>query len=176
MITSDVCEPHSVSLADAMSIHDTGDLFELIKKKIGVKIPAVLLFMTFQYFGISQAKCNDFFKNIGPLTSETAHKWASTFLLNDFDELIMEGRGGKHVSSFYDVFSDIEAFELARFIDDEFYRLTGIKKGSNDGLIRSVESCRLDLRKWVLGSNLIHNDPTSKVMNDRMWSNIERNF
>ena len=53
MITSDVCEPHSVSLADAMSIHDTGDLFELIKKKIGVKIPAVLLFMTFQYFGIS---------------------------------------------------------------------------------------------------------------------------
>ena len=33
--------------------------------------------------------------------------------------------------------------------------LTGIKKDSNDSLIRSVKSCRLDLRRWGarFGSN-----------------------
>ncbi|CAF4222987.1 unnamed protein product, partial [Rotaria sordida] len=78
-----------------------------------------------------------------------------------------EGRGGKRTSSFYDIFPDIEslakaysvrrctakaadfdAFELSKFIDDQFYILTRIKKNVNDPLIRSVESCRLGLRRW----------------------------
>ncbi|CAF5000107.1 unnamed protein product, partial [Rotaria socialis] len=69
--------------------------------------------------------------------------------------------------SFYDVFPDIEllakdyaiqrcaakaadfdAFELANFIDEKFYVLTAINKNPDDSLIRSVQSCRLDLRRW----------------------------
>lgn len=85
MMTSDVCETHSVSFADEMTVYDIGDLFELVKKKMGVKIPTVLLFMALQYFGVSWVKCNEFFKNIGASTAETAHKWANVFLLNNFD-------------------------------------------------------------------------------------------
>ena len=69
-------------------------------------------------------------------------------------------------SSFYDVFPDIDlsaksysirrcaakaadfdAFELAKFIDEQFYKLTNIKKDPNDSLVRSVKPCRLDLRR-----------------------------
>jgi hypothetical protein len=41
-----------------------------------------------------------------------------------------------------------DAFELATFIDNQFYSLTGIKKDPEDALIRSVQSYRLDLRRW----------------------------
>ena len=70
-------------------------------------------------------------------------------------------------SSFCDIFPDIDlsaksycirrcaakaaefdAFELAKFIDKQFYKLTSIKKDPEDSLIRSVKSCRLDLRRW----------------------------
>ena len=44
--------------------------------------------------------------------------------------------------------ADFDAFELAKFIDKQFYKLTGIKKDPNNSLIRSVRSCRLDLRRW----------------------------
>ncbi|CAF4994978.1 unnamed protein product [Rotaria sp. Silwood1] len=123
--------------------------------------------MTLRHFGISWVKCDDFFKEIGALRATTANRWANTFLSGSFDKFINEGRGGKHISSFYDVFPDIEllaknysvqrcaakaadfdAFELAKFIDEQFYMLTSIKKDSNDSLIRSVKSCRLDLRRW----------------------------
>ncbi|CAF4154706.1 unnamed protein product [Rotaria sordida] len=156
-----------IRLVDKMKIDDIGDLFELIKDKIGLKFITVLLYMTLRHFGISWVKCDDFFKEIGALRATTANKWANTFLSGSFDKFINEGRGGKHIPSFYDVFPDIEllaknysvqrcaakaadfdAFELAKFIDEQFYMLTSIKKDSNDSLIRSVKSCRLDLRRW----------------------------
>ena len=157
----------SVGLADTMNIDDIGDLFELIKDKVGSKLVTVLIYMILRHFGINWIGCDDFLKKIGGLTTETANKWANIFVSGSFNELISEGRGGKHIPSFYDVFPDIElsaknysvqrcaakaadfdAFELARFIDEEFYMSTGIKKDSNDSLIRSVRSCRLDLRRW----------------------------
>jgi hypothetical protein len=123
--------------------------------------------MTLRYFEVKWIKCDDFFKVIGALTTRTAHKWAVAFLSGDFDEFISEGRGGKHIPSFYDVFPDIEllakgyslercaakaadfdAFELAKFINEQFYILNDIQKDPDDPLIRSVKSCRLDLRRW----------------------------
>ena len=44
--------------------------------------------------------------------------------------------------------ADFDAFELAKFIDEQFYMLSCIKKELNDSLIRSVKYCRLDLRRW----------------------------
>ena len=41
--------------------------------------------------------------------------------------------------------ADVDTFELAKFIDEQFYMLTGIKNELDDLLIRSVKSGRLDL-------------------------------
>ncbi|CAF1532325.1 unnamed protein product, partial [Rotaria sp. Silwood1] len=156
-----------IRFADKMKIDDIGDLFELIKDKIDLKIVTVLLYMTLRHFGISWVKCDDFLKKIGALTTKTANKWANIFLSGSLENFLAEGRGGKHIPSFYDVFPDIElsaknysvqrcaakaadfdAFELAKFIDEQFYMITDIKKDPNDSLIRTVQSCRLDLRRW----------------------------
>ncbi|CAF1569727.1 unnamed protein product [Didymodactylos carnosus] len=151
-VTSDAYdEAEFIRFADKMKIDDIGDLFELIKDKIGLKLSSVLLYMTLRYFGISWLKCDDFFKKIGGLKTETANKWATIFLSGSFNAFISEGRGGKQIPSFYDVFPDIEssaknysvqrcaakaadfdAFELAKFIDEQFYTLTGIKKDFDD--------------------------------------------
>ncbi|CAF3880279.1 unnamed protein product [Rotaria sordida] len=156
-----------IHFANKIKINDIGDLFGLIKDKIGLKIVTVLLYMTLRHFGISWIKYDDFLKKIDALTTKTANKWTNIFLSGSFDEFISEGRGGKHILSFYDVFPDIEllaknysvqrcgakaadfdAFELEKFIDEQFYMITDIKKDPNNSLIRSVQSCRLDLRRW----------------------------
>ena len=80
-----------------------------------------------------------------------------------FDE---QGGGGKHCSSFYDMFpeskteakvfafescsqksADFTTLDMANFIDTKSYEITQTAKVS-DTLVRSVESCRLDLRRW----------------------------
>ncbi|CAF1448968.1 unnamed protein product [Didymodactylos carnosus] len=85
-----------------------------------------------------------------------------------YEEFSTDLRGGKHTDSFYDMFPDIEpdekafviqacsqksgefkALDLAQFIDDTYYELTGIKKQNGDDLIRSERSCRLDVRTWA---------------------------
>ncbi|CAF4933425.1 unnamed protein product, partial [Rotaria socialis] len=73
---------------------------------------------------------------------------------------------GKRGDSFYDIYPELEeearafaviecnkkaasftAYELAQFIDNRYYEINDIQK--NDlKLVRSVESCRLDLRRW----------------------------
>ena len=77
-----------------------------------------------------------------------------------------DGRGGKYTDSFYDVFPELEtegrafaigdcsqraatftASDLAHFIDTRFYELTQTIK-TNNQLVRSEKSCRLDLHRW----------------------------
>jgi hypothetical protein len=43
---------------------------------------------------------------------------------------------------------DFTAGHLANFIDNSFYQVSATTKEACDGLIRSVESCRSDLRRW----------------------------
>ena len=155
-----------IRFIDKCDVDGIGELLELINDEIGLRLVSVLLYMSLRYFGIKYDTCNEFFKAIGELTSKTAQKWFNVFLCGDFDEFISEGRGGKHIPSFYNVFPDTEllardyaiqrcgakpadfdAFELANFIDEKFYMLTGIDKNPKDSLIRSVQSCRLDLRR-----------------------------
>ncbi|CAF1525964.1 unnamed protein product [Adineta steineri] len=166
-ITQDEDNDEFLRFTDKLEVDDIGDIFELIKDKTGLKLPTVLLYMTLRYFDIKWLECDEFFKKIGALTIKTASKWANIFLSSSFDEFISEDRGGRHVSSFYDAFPDIElsaksysvercaakaasfdAFQLAKFINEQFYILTSSKQDSNDSLIRSVQSCRLDLRRW----------------------------
>ncbi|CAF4915151.1 unnamed protein product, partial [Rotaria magnacalcarata] len=75
-------------------------------------------------------------------------------------------RGGKRGDSFWDCYPDLEleakqfvyqecskteatftVETLARFIDQRFYELNNLKK-IDQQLVRSVESCRLDLRRF----------------------------
>ncbi|CAF1256310.1 unnamed protein product [Rotaria magnacalcarata] len=143
-----------------MKIDDIGDLFELIKDKIGLKFSSVLLYMTLRYFGINWLKCDDFFKTVGASTTKTVDKWASIFLSGNYNEFVSEGRGGKQIPNFYDVFPDIEtsaknysvqqcaakaadfdAFELAKFIDEQFYMLTDLGEEQDiDYIERSVSA------------------------------------
>ncbi|CAF1309414.1 unnamed protein product [Adineta ricciae] len=104
--------------------------------------------------------------NIGAYRAKAAHHWAKAFLLDETESFYDDGRGGRHSESFYDVFPELETeakafaiescsrksadftvLDLANFIDTKFYELTQIAK-SSDVLIRSVEACRLDLRRW----------------------------
>ena len=55
----------SVGLADTMNIDDIGDLFELIKDKVGSKLVTVLIYMILRHFGINWIGCDDFLKKIG---------------------------------------------------------------------------------------------------------------
>jgi hypothetical protein len=122
------------------------------------------------------------------IAGETSHKWTDLFINGDFEEFDSENRGGKHSSSFYDYFPELEieaklfahkrcaqksaaftAIDLAQFIDEKFCETTNTTKGTftelhvlrfklliselsildpNFPLIRSVASCRLDLRRW----------------------------
>ncbi|CAF4605351.1 unnamed protein product, partial [Didymodactylos carnosus] len=102
---------------------------------------------------------DDYLKSIGLMTAETSHKWATVFIKGDYEEFSNDLRGGKQTHSFYDTFPEIEAdakafvvqacsqksgefkaLDLAQFIDENYYELTGIKKQNGNDLIRSERS------------------------------------
>ncbi|CAF1691705.1 unnamed protein product, partial [Adineta ricciae] len=105
-------------------------------------------------------------KNIGAMTAETCHKHSQCFLNEDIDQFCTDGRGGKQSASLYDLYPELEELahvfavegcsrkdssftvnELAQDIDKQYYILTGEKK-EIQVLVRSVQSIRLDLRRW----------------------------
>ncbi|CAF4219816.1 unnamed protein product [Rotaria sordida] len=123
--------------------------------------------MSLRYFKIKWEHIDDYLKRIGFMTAQTSHKWATIFINGDYEEFSNDLRGGKQTDSFYDMFPEIEAdakafvvqacsrksadfkaIDLAQFIDEKYYEVTGAKKQSDDDLIRSESSCRLDLRRW----------------------------
>ena len=69
-----------IPFVDKFNINDVGDLFEFIKDKTGLRFITVILHMTLRHFGIKWDKCGDFFKQIGVITTKTAHKWVETFV------------------------------------------------------------------------------------------------
>lgn len=152
---------------EKLFLTDIGDLAEMCKSKCDKKYLSTLLYMSLRFFDIKWEDVDEFLKNIGFMTAETSHKWATVFVKGDYEEFSNDLRGGKQSDSFYDTFPEIEAdarsfvvqacsqksgdfkaADLAQFIDETYYELTGIKKQSGDDLIRSERSCRLDLRRW----------------------------
>ena len=80
-----------------------------------------------------------------------------------------DDRGGKRGSDFWDEYSELEIMagqfavdgcnrksvnftvqELAKYVDEKSYTLTELTK-SDDHFVRTIESCRLNLRKWERG-------------------------
>ncbi|CAF2893742.1 unnamed protein product [Rotaria sp. Silwood2] len=122
--------------------------------------------MSLRHLGHSSRDVESFLTSIGGMTIKTCHKWTNILVNKDFDEFTIEERGRKRGDSFWDCYSDLEleanqfvyqecsktdatfaAETLARFIEQLFYELNNEKKVDQQ-LVRSLESCKLDLRRF----------------------------
>jgi hypothetical protein len=149
-----------------LDVPNISDIFELCKRECGSRKLSVLIYMILRYLGHNWRLIDDILHSIGANQCKIAHKWALTFLDGDFDAFEDDGRGGKHNDGFYDLFPELEiqakafaveacskksanftAVDLATYLDEKFYEITQTSK-INDSLVRSAESCRLDLRSW----------------------------
>ena len=96
----------------------------------------------------------------------SCQEWSKVFLDEDLDAFVEDDRGGRRGSAFWDCYPELEISarefsiggcsrkassftvqELAEFVTNKFYELYDFKK-VDDTLIRSVQSLRLDLKRW----------------------------
>lgn len=159
-------DSNSIDFSTRLDLPAIGDLFQLCKRSCGSRKLSVLLYMILRHVGISWRETDVILAHLGAYRTAAAHQWAETFISGDIDSLDDEGRGGKHCESLFDMFPELEtkakAFaidacsrktadftvsELANFIDGKFYEITDTVKVT-DSLVHSIESCRLDLRRW----------------------------
>jgi hypothetical protein len=165
MINSDDDIDH-INFSNESVLNDISDLFSFCKEQINTRFISVLLYMSLRHLGHSWRDVESLLTSIGGMTVKTSHKWANILVTKDFDEFTMDDRGGKRFDSFWDCYPDLEleakqfvieecskkeasftAETLARFVDDRFYELNNLKKVDH-GLVRSVASCKLDLRRF----------------------------
>lgn len=131
------------------------------------RILSILIFCILKFFDITNADANRLFQVINCLQVETIIKQLKRFIQLDTQQFVIDGRGGKHEDSFYDVFPyiKIEAksfvaqetaktkcsfriSELAKFISKLYYE-EELGEEYNDGFyVRSETSCRVDLERW----------------------------
>lgn len=142
------------------------DMFVICKRLCGSRKLSVLIYTILRHIGLDWRYIDDLLKSIGAYRCESAHKWADVFISDNIEVFENEGRGGKHHETFYDIFPELESeakrftiescsrksadftvTDLTNFIDTKFYELTQTTK-FGDALVRSLESCRLDLRRW----------------------------
>lgn len=142
------------------------DLFTLCQEETNTRFITSLVYMLLRYFGHSWKDIDWFLAKISGTTAKTAHKWANVWMYEGFDEFINESRGGKKHDTFWDCYPDLEieaksftvqecskkeasftAECLAKFIDRRFYELNDEIKVNNT-YVRSVDSCRLDIRRF----------------------------
>ncbi|CAF4453872.1 unnamed protein product [Didymodactylos carnosus] len=161
-----ILEKDDTLLMEKLQLSDIADLFELCKTQTGVRNLSVILYMLLRHVGLPWGTIDDLLASIGAYRCKTAHKSAKIFVSGDFNTFTEDNRGGKQSDSFYDTYPELEmdakafaiqgcsqkaanftAGHLARFIDDKYYEITQSKK-SEEGLVRSEKSCRLDLRRW----------------------------
>lgn len=155
-----------VNFKDVCSTTEIGDLAEMCKSNCDMKCISTLIYMSLRFFDVKWDDIDDFLKNIGLMTAETANKWSKVFIKGDYEEFSEDLRGGKQTDSFYDIFPEIEAdarafvvqkcsqksaafkaTDLVDFVNERFHELVGIPLTTGTP-VRSERSCRVDLRKW----------------------------
>ncbi|CAM4968055.1 unnamed protein product [Rotaria socialis] len=155
-----------INFSNGSVLNDISDILTFCKEQINPRFISVLLYMSLRHLGHTWRDVDSFLTSIGGTTIKTCHKWTNILVNKDFDEFTIDERGGKRGDSFWDCYPDLEleakqfvyqecskteaAFTvetLARFIDQRFYELNNLKK-IDQQLVRSVESCRLDLRRF----------------------------
>jgi hypothetical protein len=131
-------------LKNKISILDIGDLFEIIRQETSLRSLSVLLHLSLMYFGIPWRKIDSFLKDIGGLSAETCNKWSTSLIEQDLEGFLEDNRGGKHGEGFFDIYPELENLaklyaveackrksasftcsELAEYLDDQYYELTG---------------------------------------------------
>ena len=151
---------------DMIQIHHITDIFELCKDQYNIRYLSVFIYLTPRHLNISYQEPCTFLKHVGSLSGQIAHKWSDPFLHGRFDEFVGDGRGGKLGDSFNDVYPELEVearafsvlqcqqktasfteYDIAQFIDKRYHEIANTNKIDSNSA-RSVESCRLDLRKW----------------------------
>ncbi|CAF3485177.1 unnamed protein product [Rotaria socialis] len=175
--TDDELNLNYSNLKDRINVSDIADIYELCKTYCSTRYLSVLMYLTLRHFNISCRDTDAFLKDIGSYTREASHNWSWKFLNENFDEFINDKRRGKRGDSFYDIYPELEeeartfaviecnkkaasftASELAQFIDNRYHEINDIQK--NDlKLVRSVESCRVDLRRWGAHFDINSNRP-----------------
>lgn len=100
-------DDNKVPFHEKLLLSDIGDLAEICKSKCDVKYLTTLLYMSLRYLNITWDDINRFLKDIGFMTAETSHKWATMFVKGDYEEFSNDLRGGKQTDSFYDMFPEI---------------------------------------------------------------------
>ncbi|CAF1557716.1 unnamed protein product, partial [Didymodactylos carnosus] len=134
-------------LKDKINLEDIGDLYEMNKQEPSQRSLSVLLYLTLTHFGVSWRKTEEFMQRIGGMSPQTCHKWAETFIEEDYDDFVEENRGASMEIRATRKNASFTSLELARYLDDQYYELTGEVKAT-DQLIRSERLCRLDLRRY----------------------------
>jgi hypothetical protein len=156
----------SVDFVAKEMLENISVLYTLCAESVSNKYLSTLMYITLRHFGYSWRDVDLFLGAVGGMTAETCHKHSQTFLNKDIDDFCCEGRGGKQSASFYDLYPELEELarvftvegcsrkdcsftiqELADYVDDQYYILTEEKRGDQP-LVRSVQSLRLDLRRW----------------------------
>ncbi len=131
-------------LKNNISILDIGNLFEIIKQDTSLRSLSVLLHLSLMYFGIPWRKIDSFLKDIGGLSAQSCNKWSRILIEEDLEEFLEDNRGGKHSESFFDIYPELESLaklyaveackrkaasftcsELAEYLDDQYYEVTG---------------------------------------------------
>lgn len=112
-------------------------------------------YLTLTHFGVTWRKTEEFMQQIGGMSPRTCHKWAETFIEEDYDDFVEDHRRGKRRDAFFDTFPELEtkmklyaiegatrknasfsSLELARYLDDQYYALTGeVRRFSSQLLI-----------------------------------------
>jgi hypothetical protein len=156
----------NINWTDKIILNYIGDLLEVCINECSYKTISTLIYMILKHFNFTWRDIDNFMSNIGAMRCATAKKWAETFINDDFEMFIKDGRGGKRGDSFFDIYPELEvdaksfaaascsrkaadfrSIDLANYIDSAYYKLTNTKK-SHEELIRSNNMCRLDLRRW----------------------------
>ena len=83
------------------------DLFGFCKNEYGSRKLTTLLYMILRYLGHHWRTIDDIFRQIVANQCQTAHRWAETFISDDFEAFIDDGCGGKTTDSFYDTFPEL---------------------------------------------------------------------
>ena len=93
---------------DKLDLPSIGDVFESCKCEYGSCELSVFIYMVWRHFGHRWRDIDALLHNIGGNQCKMAHKWAETFLTDEFDTFEDDGRGGKHNDGFCDLFLELE--------------------------------------------------------------------
>jgi hypothetical protein len=157
---------NAIDFSNELILDDLKDLLSHFKKQMNIRIVCVLACVALRPFGHSWRDIDAFLRRIGGMRVKTARAWTNILVNKNFDEFIDDGRGEKHSDGFWDVYPDLKivarhsaieeclkreaSFTIAtleNFIDRRFYEINDLRK-VDEKLVRSIDSCRLDLRSF----------------------------